>query len=67
MGIAWMSWNTPYTGEGDDNLGILNTDGTRIAAQLTIVNPLLYHPKRGVRSHESSAKDPTARREQSAK
>jgi aryl-phospho-beta-D-glucosidase BglC (GH1 family) len=67
MGIAWMSWNTPYTGEGDDNLGILNTDGTRIAAQLTIVNPLLYHPKRGVRSHARTAKDPSARPEQSAK
>jgi len=67
MGIAWMSWNTPYTGEGDDNLGILNQDGSRIAAQLTIVNPLLYHPKRKIRSNASSAKDSSARPEQPAK
>lgn len=54
MGIAWMSWNTQYTGEGDDNLGILNPDGSRISAQLSIVDPLLYYPKRKVSAKAST-------------
>lgn len=67
MGIAWMSWNTPYTGEGDDNLGILNPDGSRISAQLSIVNPLLYHPKPKVRSNAAIVKGSSARQRQPAK
>jgi endoglucanase len=45
MGIAWMSWTIPYSGPGSDNLGIINKDGSRIAEQLRIVEPLLYYPK----------------------
>lgn len=50
MGIAWMSWNTPFTKEGDDDLGILNLDGSRIEKQLKIVKPLLYYPRPKVSS-----------------
>jgi endoglucanase len=42
MGIAWMTWGTPGP---QDSLGILNPNGSRIAAQLDIVNPLLYYLK----------------------
>jgi aryl-phospho-beta-D-glucosidase BglC (GH1 family) len=45
IGIAWMSWGTQQTGKGDDNLGILNPDGSRVAAELSIVKPLLYYPR----------------------
>jgi hypothetical protein len=45
MGIAWMSWNTQFTNKGDDNLGILNPDGSRVAAELRIVKPLLFYPR----------------------
>jgi len=45
MGIAWMSWSTQFTNKGDDNLGILNADGSRVAAELRIVKPLLYYPR----------------------
>jgi hypothetical protein len=44
MGFAWMDWGTI---ESQDNLGILNTDGSLVAAQLSIVDPLLYYPKPG--------------------
>jgi len=42
MGIAWMTWGTPGP---QDNLGILNPNGSRIGAQLNIVTPLLYYSK----------------------
>ena len=45
MGIAWMSWSTQFTKKGDDNLGILNPDGSRVAAELNIVKQLLYYPR----------------------
>ena len=45
MGIAWMSWTIPYSGPGSDKLGIISKDGSRIAEQLRIVEPLLFYPK----------------------
>ena len=45
MGIAWMSWNTPFTKEGDDDLGILNPDGTMMERQLAIVKQLFFYPR----------------------
>ncbi len=43
MGLAWMDWGTPGS---QDSLGILNSDGSLIPAQVSIVDPLLYYPKR---------------------
>ena len=45
MGFAWMAWETPE--QGDDSLGILNSDGSVNSAQQSIVDPLLYYPSSG--------------------
>lgn len=44
MGIAWMDWATPIT---QDNLGLLNTNGSLVSAQLNTINPLLYYSSSG--------------------
>jgi len=42
IGIAWMTWGTQQTGSGNDLLGILNSDGTLVAAEQAVVDPLIY-------------------------
>jgi hypothetical protein len=42
MGIAWLAWNTTLSGPGNDNIGILNADGSAKSAQLGVIDPLLY-------------------------
>ena len=41
MGLAWMDWETTVP---QDNLGILNPDGSLVPAQVSIVDPPLYYP-----------------------
>jgi aryl-phospho-beta-D-glucosidase BglC (GH1 family) len=44
MGIAWTAWGTTNPTSTTEYLGILNTDGSLIPAQVSIVDPLLYYP-----------------------
>jgi hypothetical protein len=44
MGIAWSAWGTTNPASTTEYLGLLNPDGSLIAAQVAIVDPLLYHP-----------------------